>query len=159
MARQLLADDAPIPSPPHSEELFLEPLGEQHNESDLAAWGASIEHIRTTPGMANREWPPDEPYTPEQNLADMRMHATDFAARTGFTFTVLDPASREVIGCVYLYPPEDKSAPEGQVEAKSWVRADKAQLDVKLYRLVSDWLARDWPWPDVAYAARVEPRA
>jgi hypothetical protein len=154
MARQLLADDAAIPSPPSSADLLLEPLGEQHNASDLAAWSASIEHIRATPGMANREWPPDEPYTAEQNLADMRMHAADFAARTGFTYTVLDPATREVIGCVYLYPPSNKAAPEGQVEAKSWVRADKAHLDGELYRLVSDWLARDWPWSDVYYAAR-----
>jgi hypothetical protein len=160
MARKLLADDAVIPTPPGTAELFLEPLGEQHNESDLAAWSASIAHIKTTPGMANREWPPDKPYTLEQNLADMRMHATDFAARTGFTWTVLDPASREVIGCVYMYPPEtatavrDTSAPEGLVEIKSWVRADKARLDVELFRLVSDWLARDWPWPDVYYAPR-----
>ncbi len=154
MARQLLADDAVIPSPPSSAKLFLEPLGEQHNESDLAAWSASIAHIRTTPGMANREWPPDEPYTLEQNLGDMRMHATDFAARTGFTWTVLDPASREVIGCVYMYPPESKTAPEGQVQVKSWVRGDKAHLDAELYRLVSDWVDRDWPWPDVDYAAR-----
>jgi hypothetical protein len=154
MARQLLADDAVIPNPPSTAELLLEPLGERHNESDLAAWSASVAHIRTTPGMSGREWPPDEPYTVQQNLGDMRMHVADFAARTGFTWTVLDPASREVIGCVYMYPPESKTAPEGQVQVRSWVRADKAQLDVELYRLVSDWLARDWPWPDVDYAAR-----
>ncbi|UUU40747.1 hypothetical protein [Streptomyces sp. NBC_00162] len=29
----------------------LEPLGGQHNERDLAAWGGSIEHIRATPGF------------------------------------------------------------------------------------------------------------
>jgi hypothetical protein len=154
MARQILADDAEIPSPPITDELFLEPLGEQHNASDLAAWGASIAHIRTTPGMSNREWPPDEPYSLEGNLADMRMHATDFASRTGFTWTVLDPVSREVIGCVYMYPPSSKTAPEGQVEIKSWVRADKAHLDAELYRLVSDWVARDWPWTDLDYAPR-----
>jgi hypothetical protein len=154
MARQILADDVVIPDPPSTAELFLEALGEQHNESDLAAWSASVAHIRVTPGMSGREWPPDEPYTATQNLGDMRMHVADFAARTGFTWTVLDPASREVIGCVYMYPPESKTAPEGQVQVRSWVRADKAQLDAELYRLVSDWLARDWPWPDVDYAPR-----
>src|ERR1700712_3310611 len=149
MARQLLAADAVIPSPPSTTELFLEPLGERHNESDLAPWSASIAHIRVTPGMSGREWPPDEPYTLEQNLGDMQMHVADFAARTGFTWTVLDPASREVIGCVYMYPPESKSAPKEQVEVRSWVRADKAELDVKLYRLVSDWLPRERPRPRV----------
>jgi hypothetical protein len=41
--------------------------------------------------------------TVQDNLADLRRHAADFAERTGFTFTVLDPADRDVIGCVYLY--------------------------------------------------------
>jgi hypothetical protein len=153
MPRQLLAHDAVIPMPPGTEHLLLEPLGEQHNEMDLAAWSSSVAHIRTTPGMSGREWPPDEPFALEQNLGDMRGHVADFAARTGFTWTVLDPASREVIGCVYMYPPEDDPESE-QVQVRSWVRADKAHLDAELYRLVSDWLARDWPWTDVTYAAR-----
>lgn len=153
MPVQILADDATVPSPPSTAELVLEPLGEQHNASDLAAWSASVEHIRATPGMGGRDWPPDEPYTAEQNLADMRGHVADFAARTGFTWTVLDPASREVIGCVYMYAPE-WAAPAGQISVRSWVRADRAHLDAELYRLVSAWLDKDWPWTDVVYAAR-----
>ncbi len=154
MSRPLLADDAVVvPAPPSTRELLLERLGEQHNASDLAAWSASVAHIRNTPGMGGREWPPDEPFTLAQNLKDMQGHAAEFAARTGFTWTVLDPRSREVIGCVYMYPPEGQPF-TGQVHVRSWVRADKAHLDEPLYRLVSDWLARDWPWDDVVYAPR-----
>ena len=43
-----------------------------------------------------------------QNLADLEQHAVDFAARTGFTYTVLPPDgpdTAEVLGCVYIYPP------------------------------------------------------
>ena len=48
--------------------------------------------------------------------------------RQGFTFTVLDPADGNVIGCVYLYPPES----EGDVSVRSWVRADRSHLDQTL---------------------------
>src|SRR3954469_12649365 len=81
----------------------LERLGPQHNESDHAAWMSSIEHIRSTPGYPDGNWPPPGGMTLEENLADLRHHADDFARRAGFTFTVLDPDD-DVIGCVYLYP-------------------------------------------------------
>ena len=28
--------------------------------------------------------------------------------RRGFTYTVLDPESRDVIGCLYIYPSKDE---------------------------------------------------
>ena len=64
----------------------------------------------------------------EANLADLSRHASDFASGKGFTFTVLDPGDDEVIGCVYLYPPER----EGDVIIQSWVRADRFDLDEPL---------------------------
>lgn len=41
--------------------------------------------------------------TVEENLRDVPKHAADFAARTAFTYTVLDHRD-EVVGCVYVYP-------------------------------------------------------
>ena len=38
------------PTSLRTDRFRLEPLGPQHNESDLAAWTSSIEHIRSTPG-------------------------------------------------------------------------------------------------------------
>jgi hypothetical protein len=87
-----------------TDEFRLGPLGPQHNESDHAAWMSSIEHIRSTPGYLDGRRPPGDGMTLEANLADLRRHAADFAGRTGFTFTVLDPDEDDVIGCVYLYP-------------------------------------------------------
>ncbi len=121
----------------------LEPLGPQHNAADLAAWTSSIEHIRATPSYPDGDWPPLGGMTPEENLADLRRHAEDFVERQGFTFTVLDPADGDVIGCVYLYP---CAAPEWDVDVQSWVRADRAELDTPLADAVADWIARDWPW-------------
>ncbi|HEX4082007.1 MAG TPA: hypothetical protein VHX40_03500, partial [Acidimicrobiales bacterium] len=75
----------------------------------------------------------------------------DFANRTGFTYTVLDPGSGEVIGCVYLYP----SHRDGyDADVRSWVRADRAALDRPLYDVISAWLAEQWPFSRPDYAKR-----
>lgn len=129
----------------------LEPLGPQHNAADLAAWSSSIEHIRATPGYPDGNWPPLAGMTLERNLQDLRRHAADFAARKGFTFTVLDPADGDVIGCVYLYPAK---APEHDVVVQSWVRADRAKLDGPLADAVAAWLAAAWPWERVDRCGR-----
>lgn len=128
----------------------LEPLGPEHNERDYAAWRSSTEHIRATPGFEGRSWP--HPMTLEDNLADLERHARDFAARDGFTYTVLDSKTWDVIGCVYVYPADD-GVHDAQV--RSWVRASRAGLDVPLWRTVSDWLASGaWPFRNVLYASR-----
>ncbi|WP_406505243.1 N-acetyltransferase [Streptomyces sp. NBC_00212] len=130
----------------------LLPLGPEHNERDHAAWTGSIAHIRATPGFVGRSWPPEAGMTLEANLRDLEKHAADFAQRRGFTYTVLEGRpSSEVIGCVYIYPDRDDAA---VTAVSSWVRADRAALDVPLYAAVRDWLAKDWPFARVDYAAR-----
>ncbi len=127
----------------------LEPLGPQHNADDYEAWTSSIEHIRATPGFPIGKWP-DPGMTLEENLADLRRHADDFAQRSGFTYTVLETGSDRVIGCVYIYP----SRETGVTDVCSWVRADRADLDPVLHEAVSTWLDTDWPFTAVSYAAR-----
>jgi Protein of unknown function (DUF664) len=129
------------PTPLLNESFKLEPLGPQHNEADHAAWMSSIDHIRATPGYPDGDWPPVGGMTLEDNLADLTRHADDFAARRGFTFTVLEPGD-DVIGCVYLYPAAD----EHDVVAQSWVRADRADLDTPLADAVADWIESEWTW-------------
>lgn len=138
-----MPDDFVPPRALLAERFRLEPLGPQHNESDLAAWSSSIDHIRSTLGFPDGSWPPPEGMSLDENLADLTRHAADFEARDGFTFTVLDPADGEVIGCVYVYPTK---SPDHDVQVQSWVRADVAELDRPLAQAVADWLAADWPW-------------
>jgi hypothetical protein len=133
-----------------TEQFTLEPLGPQHNEPDYEAWSSSVEHIRQTPGWAGSSWPDDRSLA--KNLEDLEGHADDFEQRKGFTYTVLDPTTGDVIGCVYIYP--DKS---GEKDAKvlSWVTAGRAELDAPLSQAVGAWLEADWPFERVAYAERV----
>ena len=129
----------------------LVPLGPEHNVADHAAWSASIEHIRATPGFDRGGWPPLEGMTLEENLGDLERHARDFAARTGFTYSVLAPGTDDVLGCVYIYPARDE---EHDAEVASWVRASASKLDRELHAVVTRWLADAWPFAAVEYADR-----
>jgi hypothetical protein len=138
--------DFEAPTSLATEQFRLEPLGPQHNEADHAAWMSSIEHIRSTPGYPDGNWPPRNGMTLEENLSDLRRHAEDFARGVGYTFTVLDPGDGDVIGCIYLYP---SRAEEWDVAVQSWVRADRASLDRPLADAVARWIVTDWPWERV----------
>jgi RimJ/RimL family protein N-acetyltransferase len=140
-------DDFQVPSGLDTDRFVLEPLGPQHNEDDYEAWSSSIEHIRATPGYPDGRWP--RPMTLEENRADLERHARDFESRSGFTYTVLDPSDRGVIGCVYIYP--DKTGADDAI-VMSWVRATHAEHDVALRDVVSRWLADAWPFERIAYA-------
>ena len=146
----LVPPDFVVPTGAVSTLFVLEPLRPEHNTADLAAWTSSIDHIRATPGFVGRPWP-DRPLTLEENLADLVRHAEDFAKRTGFTYTVLDPESNDVVGCVYLYPPRRDGY---DVDVRSWVTAEHADLDKPLYDFVLEWIAGSWPFTGPDYAER-----
>jgi hypothetical protein len=127
----------------------LEPLGPEHNDRDHVAWMSSIDHIRSTPGFPDGKWP--APMSRKANLRDLERHARDFEQRTGFTYSVLD--GEEVIGCVYIYPPENDS---NDAAVSSWVRQSRSDLDLLLWQDVSAWLRADWPFGNPRYAPRAD---
>jgi hypothetical protein len=142
-----LPADFAVPLPPPHPRFVFEVLGPEHNESDLAAWSSSIEQIRSSPGWAGSRWP-SRVYSPAENLADLTAHRDHHERRLDFAWTVLDPATGDVIGCVYLKPPPESGAP---AVAKSWVRADRAALDAELRTHLRPWWEQAWPVP-VHYA-------
>ena len=97
--------DFDVPRGLATPQFVLEPLGPEHNDQDYDAWTSSVDHIHATPGWEDSKWP--RQMTPDENRADLQRHADDFRNRTGFTYTVLAAPSREVIGCVYIYPLPD----------------------------------------------------
>ena len=146
----LVPPDFVVPTGAVNPLFVLERLGPEHNVADLAAWTSSIDHIKATPGFAGRPWP-DRAFSLEENETDLVRHADDFAKRTGFAYTVLDPSSGDVVGCVYIYPPRRNGY---DVDVRSWVTADRADLDKPLYEFVCEWIARAWPFSEPDYAER-----
>jgi hypothetical protein len=148
--RPLVPADFAVPPGLATELFVLEPLGVKHNESDYAAWTSSIGHIKATPGFGGRTWP-DASLSLKDNASDLAAHATEFADRTGFAYTVLDPGTAEVIGCLYIRPPVRDGY---DADVRSWTRADRADLDKPLHDAVSEWLSAAWPFELPDYAAR-----
>ena len=135
----LVPEDFDVPRRHETADFVLEPLGPKHNERDHAAWMSSLEHIRATPGFEGRRWP--TPMSLEENLSDLERHRAEFDERTAFAYSVLDPETDDVIGCVYVDP-----APYGDgAVVRTWVRATHAHLDERLRTDVLAWLENDWP--------------
>ncbi|MFI0714711.1 hypothetical protein ACH4SK_29570 [Streptomyces inhibens] len=59
----------------------------------------------------------------------------------------LDDAD-EVIGCVYIYP---SRSVERVMDVRSWVRADRGDLDGPFHEAVAARLASDWSFEEVRY--------
>jgi hypothetical protein len=79
--------------------------------------------------------------------------------RRGFTYTVLSGGTKDVIGCVCIYPAsghEPGGGAEGRRHAsvQSWVRAGCAALDPVLHDAVLAWMERDRPFGSIEYAPR-----
>lgn len=141
-----IPDDFVVPLSFRGPGFHLEPLGPEHNERDHEAWMSSIDHIRATPGMEDRDWP--SPMTLDENLADVEMHAREFNNRKAFTYSILD--GDEVIGCLYIYPDSEPH----HASVRSWVRAGRAGMDYVVWDAVSKWLSTEWPFSASNYAAR-----
>ena len=135
------------PPPGLTTDVFtLEPLGPEHNERDHAAWSSSIDHIRASPGYGpSSPWP--HVMSVADNLDDLERHARDFAERSGFTYSVLDPGG-DVVGCVYVYPARDATY---DAHVRSWVRESRAELDLPLREAVAGWLGSSWPFERPLY--------
>ena len=82
---------------------------------------------------------------PNSDLRGLVVVGAVVVARTGFSFTVLDPVTDHVIGCVYLYPTHSDDI-DADVTIRSWVRVSHAELDEPLAQAVREWLAAVWPW-------------
>jgi hypothetical protein len=144
--------------PPADRRFVFEPLGPDHNERDHHAWMSSIDHIRATPGFRAADgddggWP--VAMTLEQNLGDLQMHAAEFANGEAYAYSVVDPTSHEVVGCLYVDPDPAAAAIDGaRAMVKSWVRVDRAELDEPVAAAVAAWLRDSGVFQSVRWPGR-----
>jgi RimJ/RimL family protein N-acetyltransferase len=151
--------DAPVPECLRTAEFLLRPLRPADNALDYEAVMATQETLRL-----GGDWPrPD--FTLEENRADLAGHEADFSARTGFTYTVLEPDGTRCLGCVYIYPrdrvlqslgtDEAAIAAGGDHDAVAWfwVRPDGVarDLDRRLLAALLPWLRDDFAFARLAF--------
>ncbi len=129
----------------------LVPLGPEVVKLDFDAYMSSIEHLQKTFSRSTR-WPRPG-ITDADAMKDMEGEQARFKSRKSFAYAVLTPDGRRERGSVYVSP---SPVPGYDAVVRMWVtKADyDAGFDAELYKWVSDWVKKDWPFAKVAYPGR-----
>lgn len=146
-----IAPDFAVPTLVETPGFKLVPLGPALTEIDYRAYMASIPHLQKT-FTRSTGWP-HEGLTLADAAIDMETEAGRFARRDSFAYAVLTPDGRRERGCVYVYPSK-VAGHDAQVQL--WVTAAEyeAGFDAELYAWTQVWIARAWPFRNVAYPGR-----
>lgn len=146
-----IAPDFALPKLVEEPGFRLVPLGPALTEIDYRAYMSSIAHLQAT-FTRSIGWP-HEGLTLNDAVADMETEAGRFARRESFAYAVLTPDGTRERGCVYVYP---SKVPGHDAQVVMWVTAAEyeAGFDAELYAWTKEWLARDWPFKNVAYPGR-----
>jgi hypothetical protein len=91
------------------------------------------------------QWPSAD-MTFEADRIDLARHERDMASRSSYNYAVFDADETELLGCVYLDPPDDESPPGTDVVSSWWVVDQEAGglLEQSLTAFVPRWLAETW---------------
>lgn len=128
----------------------LRPIRAADTEIDFPAVMGSRERLWAIYGEA-WGWPP-ETMTIEADREDLARHEREIEAHESFNYAVLDEDETEILGCVYIDPPEDE--PPGVGAVVSWWVVDDAvgtPLEAALDEAVPRWLAEGWPLAGVRF--------
>lgn len=143
-----------VPAGTSTERLLLYPLTVGHVELDYAAVMASREQLNR---WSQTTWPTPD-FTLAENHADLERHQREHDEGVAFTYTVLDPAERRCLGCVYITPLPASAAhlytKEGYgAKVTFWIRSDEADssLESHLIATLRGWFAAEWPFDRLIY--------
>lgn len=97
-------------------------------------------------------WPPAT-MTAEEDREDLARHEAEIEAHESFNYALFDADETELIGCVYIDPPEKTGA---DADISWWVRDEHAEtpLEADLDGFVPRWIAQDWPFRAPRYVGR-----
>jgi hypothetical protein len=84
---------------------------------------------------------------------DLARHEAEIAAQETFNYAVLDEHETELLGCVYIDPPDEQSPPASDAVVSWWVvgHAVGTPLERELAGFVPRWLADTWRFRSVHY--------
>ncbi len=155
--------DAPVPGELRTEEFLLRMLRASDAELDYEAVIESREMLLLRSGG---DWP-SERFSLAENLADLQEHERDHLARLNFTYTVMNPAETQCLGCVYIRPllsllqqlkasdAEISQVKDDEAYVTFWVRQSRLAdgLDKRLLAALRDWFKDAWAFSRVLFRA------
>lgn len=122
----------------------LRPIRESDVDIDYPAVMGSRERLWATYGEM-WGWP-SASMTYEADRKDLARHEDEIAAHRSFNYAVLNHDETELLGCVYIDPPDEQAA-EGADALVSWWVVDReadGELERALDELVPRWLVKRW---------------
>lgn len=128
----------------------LRPIRESDVDIDYPAVMGSRERLWARYGVA-WGWPPAT-MTYEADKEDLKRHEVEIAAHESFNYAVLDADESELLGCVYIDPPEGDGTADAVVSW--WVVDDEVDTDLEraLDAFVPAWLTEVWPFANVEFS-------
>jgi hypothetical protein len=129
----------------------LRPIRADDVDIDYPAVMGSRERLWAIYGDA-LGWPPAD-MTSEADRDDLAHHEEEIAAHITFNYAVLDQDETELLGCVYLDPPDERR-PAGTDAVASWWVVDReagGDLDRALDQALPRWLEETWGFRSVHY--------
>ncbi|GAA4913729.1 hypothetical protein LX16_2188 [Stackebrandtia albiflava] len=145
-----------VPEGVRTGDFILRPITAADAELDHAAVMESREYLRGW--EQDGGWPTDD-FTVDANREDLDGLERRHAEGRAFTYTVMDPAETECLGCVYFMPTDVRSfttariTPVGEERWEDyeaavyfWVRKSRlgTATDHALRDTLRSWLAKDW---------------
>lgn len=130
----------------------LRPIRADDVDLDLPAVLGSQPRLWSIYGSA-WGWPPAT-MTYEQDRADLAHHEAEIAAHDSFNYALFDADETELLGCVYLDPPQKVGGADAEI---SWWVVDRlvgSDVQRELDALVPRWVAEDWPLRSPRYVGR-----
>ena len=144
-------------------EFVLRPIVADDAELDYAAVMETREYLRL---WRQSTWPEDD-FTVEENRKDLVECEERHLAGRAFTYTVLDPAGTECLGCVYVYPTRatflaraavtpvgDDEWADVEAVVFFWARQPQmeAGMDQRLLAALRAWFTEEWKLTRTVYA-------
>jgi len=144
-----------------TEEFLVRPLKATDVELDYDAVITSRAELFL---HSEGRWP-REGFTLEENLADLVRHEREHLDRVAFTYTVMNPAETECLGCIYIHPLRRllqragisiEDIPDESAYVSFWVRQSRLpdNLDRRLLQVLISWFQAEWAFSQVTFFAR-----
>lgn len=147
-------ENSVVPIELSTQDFLLRPLRATDVKLDYVAVMESKDFLRL---WSQSEWPTDN-FTLADNLKDLEEHEQEHLDREAFTFTVMNPAETECLGCVYINPfelsPEERIVDDADFAIKLddaaviafWIRQSRLgeALDERLLDTLITWFKDEW---------------